>query len=96
MLCKGPYLVGNAIEVRARPKNGDPVTDASAWRLLVLPPNGTESDEYTMTAVDGMAVGQFTPDAPGRWRYHVAVAAPTEAAIEGYFDVKDRLVPEPL
>ena len=90
-----PYLEGNAIKVRARPRSGDAVTDASSWRLLVQGPGEENSTEYPMSLDDGIVTGTFTPDSPGRWRYRVETTEPANAAIEGYFQVAERTVDEP-
>jgi hypothetical protein len=96
MSCHSAYLLGNTIEVRARPTDGSAVEDAADWTLIVLPPNQSESTAYPMVAVDGRAVASFVPDAPGRWRYRVELAAPVLSAFESYVDVRARSVPAPV
>ena len=92
---KVPILEGNAVTVRAKPRGGPDVTDAAAWRLLVIGPGDTASTEIAMTVDDGYAVAEFVPGAPGRWRWRVETTDPGQGAFEGYVDVRERAVPEP-
>lgn len=89
------YLLGQAIQVRARLRNaaGDYVAP-TGLRLLVAGPGDSVSTEMPLTVTEGFATGAFTPDRAGLWRYRVESADPTAAA-ERVVRVNDRTVPPP-
>jgi len=87
------YLEGNAIRVRAWRSDGEAVVDASTWRLLSAGPGDLASVETAMAAEAGKAVGAFTPDRAGWWRYRVEASG--TAAIERVINVRPRVVPDP-
>ena len=93
------YLLGNAIRVVAKLRDVNGVViDPTVLRLLVAGPSDANSTAYPMTpdADDEHAIGLFTPNTPGVWRYRVEATSLADAVVEHSVIIEDRAVPPPL
>lgn len=71
------YLLGNTIYVKVKiiDRAGN-VVDPANLRLLVQGPSDTNSAIVNMTVEDeDYAVGEFTPDEAGTWKYRIETFA---------------------
>lgn len=78
------YLIGNTIYVRVKllDRDGEVVNPANL-RLLVQGPTDTNSAVVSMSVDDeDYAVGEFTPDEVGTWRYRVETFTGAVSAAE--------------
>jgi nitrogen fixation protein FixH len=91
-------LLGNGIRVRALLRSADgAIVPPANLRMLVHRPGDDNSAIVTLTpeADNKHAVGFFTPDVPGTWRYRLEATALVDAAYEQSCIVIDRTVPPP-
>ncbi len=68
---------------------------ATRIRLLILPPEESESEEHMLRQEGSAAVALIALTVPGLWRYRLESLATPQAVYEGAFHVIRRLVPAP-
>ena len=91
------YILGNAVTVRSILTGmNDEVIDPVNLRMIVIGPSDVASTVVAMTVEGDNAIGIFTPDEIGVWRYRVETyTGPVNAALERTVLVTERSVPSP-
>lgn len=95
------YDIGDVVTLTGTFTVDDVLTDPTEIEVTILEPDGSVAGPFTLTAAevvkesDGVFSFDFTPTQVGDHHYRIAGTGGAIGAEEGFFIVKERLVPAP-